>query len=61
MEAPMRRPGARGQSTLEYILVLSAIVAAVVVAANGVINPAVQQVITDARTTINQATDRLDP
>lgn len=53
------RCGLRGQSTLEYILVLAAILVAVIVAAGGLIRPAVNTAMTDASTTITNATGRL--
>ena len=49
----------RGQSTLEYILVISAILVAIIVAANGVIRPGTAQVMNDANTTMTNASNKL--
>lgn len=49
----------RGQSTLEYILVLAAILVAVIVAAGGLIKPAVNKAMTDSKDTIESATGKL--
>ena len=49
----------RGQSTLEYILVLAAILVAVIVAANSLMRPAVNQSLTDASNTMKSATGKL--
>jgi len=51
----------KGQSILEYVIVLTVIVAAIALAANGVINGAVTQGFSDASDTINGATARLNP
>lgn len=51
--------GARGQSTLEYILVLAAIVAAVALAAGNQIQPAVEKTMTDVQQTIESASGQL--
>lgn len=53
----MRRK--KGQSILEYVIVLTAIIAAIVVAAITLIKPAVSNAINDAAGTINAATKRL--
>ena len=49
----------RGQSTLEYILVLAAILVAVILGANQLIKPAVEQALTDSKETITDATKKL--
>ena len=51
--------GRRGQSTLEYILVISAILVAVIVAANTVIRTGTNQVMTDANNTMTNASKKL--
>ena len=51
--------GRRGQSTLEYILVLAAILVAVIFAANTLMRPAVNTAMTDASNTITSATGKL--
>lgn len=51
--------GRKGQSTLEYILVLAAVLVAVIVAANTLIRPAVDKGMTDASDTMKAATGRL--
>ena len=38
----------KSQSILEYVIILAAVVAALIATANSVINPAVQQMITDS-------------
>ncbi|MDP3723324.1 MAG: hypothetical protein Q8R91_07500 [Candidatus Omnitrophota bacterium] len=48
-----------GQSTLEYILVLAAILAAVIVGANSLIKPAVTSTMEDSQSVIETSTDRL--
>ena len=55
----LRTSASTGQSTLEYILVLAAILVAVIVAANGVIRPGVNQVMIDSKTVITGATTKL--
>lgn len=57
----MRQRGLNGQSTVEYILVLAAIVVAVIAAASTVVKPAVEEMITDAKSTLTTATAKLDP
>ena len=49
----------RGQSTLEYILVLAAIVVAIIAAANSLVKPAVNTAMTDSSNVITGATNRL--
>ncbi|MBI3319021.1 MAG: class III signal peptide-containing protein [Candidatus Omnitrophica bacterium] len=49
----------RGQSTLEYILVLAAILVAVILAANSLIRPAVTQQMTQSGAIINGAANNL--
>ena len=51
--------GSKGQSTLEYILVLAAILVAVIVAANSLIRPAVDHQMTQSQTIINSSADKL--
>jgi len=48
-----------GQSVLEYIIVLTAIIAIIIIAATKLINPAVNQAMTDAATSITDATSKL--
>lgn len=48
-----------GQSTLEYVLVLAAIVAAVAVAATTMIKPAVNKAMTDSKSVIESSTEKL--
>ena len=62
MARPRHRAGKRarrGQSTLEYILVLAAIVAAIVVAANTLIGPGVNHVADQAKQTMTGASGKL--
>ncbi len=54
----MRRQS-NGQSVLEYVIVLTAIIAIIIVAATSLIRPAVQQAMTDANRSITTATGRL--
>ncbi|MBI4322864.1 MAG: class III signal peptide-containing protein [Candidatus Omnitrophica bacterium] len=49
----------RGQSTLEYILVLAAIIAAIAIAAGTLIKPAVTKTMNDTKTVIEDATGKL--
>ncbi|MDD5465671.1 MAG: hypothetical protein PHP73_04975 [Candidatus Omnitrophica bacterium] len=49
----------KGQSILEYVIVLTVIVIAVALAANTLIRPAVKQGLDDAAKTINKATEQL--
>jgi len=53
------RGGTNGQSTLEYILVLAAILVAIIAAANSLMRPAVNQAMTDSTNAIKNATGRL--
>ncbi len=55
----MWRGHRQGQSTLEYILVVAAILVAVIVAANLVIKPAVNTAMTDSGSVITGATSKL--
>jgi len=48
-----------GQSTLEYILVLAAIIVAIIVAANTAIRPAVGNSLTESGKAINSAANKL--
>ena len=54
-----RGVGRRAQSTLEYILVLAAILVAAIVGANTLIRPAVNQSMTDSGDTIKAATGKV--
>ncbi len=58
-EGAMSTAAERGQSTLEYILVLAAILVAVIAAANGVIGVGVGKAMGDATTTMTAATGHL--
>ena len=49
----------KGQSTLEYILVLAAIIAAVALAAGTLLSPAVNQTMTNATGAITNAAANL--
>ena len=49
----------RGQSVLEYVIVLTAIIAIIIVAATALIRPAVEQSMTDASEAITTATGKL--
>lgn len=51
--------GKKGQSVLEYVIVVTAIVAAVILAARTVIGPAVTTAMGNAATSITNATARL--
>jgi Flp pilus assembly pilin Flp len=51
----------RGQSTLEYILVVSAILAAVIVAAGLLIKPAVNNMLTESGSGITEAAKKVKP
>lgn len=46
----------RGQSILEYTLILAAIVAGIIFAARTLVRPAVEQSFTDATDTMNRMT-----
>ena len=50
---------ARGQSTLEYILIIAAVLVAVIVAANGVIKTNVSTAMNDAGAVITGASGKL--
>ena len=49
----------RGQSVLEYVIVLTIVVAAIAFGARQFLQPAVQQGTTDASASVNDATRRL--
>ena len=49
----------KGQSILEYVIVLTAIVAAIAFAASQFIGPALSNAMSDAGNTIKSATDSL--
>lgn len=49
----------QGQSVLEYIIVLTAIVAIIIIAAMNLIKPAVERAMNDAATSITDATSNL--
>lgn len=55
----LRITGNKGQSTLEYILIIAAILVAVIAAANLLIKPAVNKAMSDAANAITDATNRL--
>lgn len=55
----MKKRERRGQSTLEYILVLAAILAAVIAGATTIIKPAVTTALTDSGATMNAATAKV--
>lgn len=55
------RTNRKAQSTLEYILVLTAIVGLVIYAAGAWIKPAVQQSFTDANDAIGDAAEKISP
>lgn len=54
-----RRTGRRAQSTLEYILILAVIVAAIILAANGPIKNAVRRNLNESSNLISSATNKL--
>jgi len=49
----------RGQSILEYVIVLTVIVAAIAIAANSVLKPAVSTGVNNTAKSIEDATNRL--
>ena len=49
----------KGQSTIEYLLILAVIIAAVVVAATNLIRPAVTRTMDSSQTAIQNAADQL--
>ena len=49
----------RGQGTLEYILVLAAVIVAVIVAANAAVRPAVNKALVDSSNLMQNATGKL--
>ncbi len=49
----------RGQSVLEYVIVLTAIIAIIIWAATNLIKPAVNQMMTNAAGAINRAANQL--
>lgn len=53
------RSNRSGQSVLEYVIVLTAIVAVMILAATNFIAPSVTQSMTGARDSMNSATARL--
>ena len=48
-----------GQSVLEYVIVLTAIIAVIILAATNLIRPAVNQTMTDASGSITRASGAL--
>lgn len=50
----------KAQSVLEYTLILAAIVAGIIFAARTMIKPAVEQSFTDATSTMNRMTSKMD-
>jgi uncharacterized protein (UPF0333 family) len=51
--------GGRGQSTLEYLLVLAAVLFAIIAIVGTTIRPGVERTITESNAAINNAADRL--
>ncbi len=49
----------RGQSTLEYILILAAIIVAIAVLGKGLIRVGTENVLKDAKGVVDQASDKL--
>ncbi len=49
----------RGQSTLEYIIVLTAIIGVIIYAAAKWIGPAAQKTVTEAETAMGTAADKM--
>ena len=49
----------RGQSTLEYILIIAAILVAVIAAAGTLIKPAVTKTMTESSNVIKNASDKI--
>lgn len=54
----MRR-SENGQSVLEYVIVLTAIIAVIIIAARGIITTSVNNTMNSASQTIDQAASRL--
>lgn len=51
----------KAQSTLEYILVLSAIVGVIIWAAAQIVKPKVERAFTDVKTSIESTADEIAP
>jgi Flp pilus assembly pilin Flp len=51
--------GKRGQSILEYVIILTVIVLAIIAASTGIMRPAVDKTLTNAGTVVNNAADKL--
>ena len=51
--------GSRGQSTLEYTLIIAAVIAAVAIAAGSLVHPAVTNNMTKTSDVITGASDKL--
>lgn len=49
----------KGQSILEYVIILTAIIAVIIIAATSVIKPAVEKAMGDAANTIKTSTEKL--
>lgn len=49
----------RGQSILEYVIILTAVIACIIWAATQFIKPAVDKGLTDAATAVETAADKL--
>lgn len=49
----------KGQSILEYVIVLTVIVVAIIIAAQGVIKPAIDKAFNDSADVIKNATSQL--
>lgn len=56
----MKKGLIRAQSTLEYLLILSAIVVLIIYAAGKMIKPAVEKSLDNAQAGINATADKLD-
>lgn len=60
MMARGRRWNRKGQGTLEYLLILATVIAAVAVAAGTIIRPAVDQTMTSSQTAIQNAATQFE-
>ena len=54
-----KRRGERGQSTLEYVLVVAAVLAVIIGVAYTALKPAVEQTVNDSADTISAAADKV--
>ncbi|MFA5144926.1 MAG: hypothetical protein WC723_02855 [Candidatus Omnitrophota bacterium] len=48
-----------GQSVLEYVIILTAVIAVIILAAQNIIRPAVNQIMTNAASSMNRAANQL--